>query len=141
MDNTAQKPNGASQVPAAPSGTLNKEVAPAGGDYVRPAPEISPIINDEAVREAGIQEVEQEIKVEEQHEEMGVRAEPAPVKTEPTGLIPPLMTPEEIKADLKKGPGIFNLAGHYSGIYIARSRDFLAVLLNKILRKPTNQPA
>jgi hypothetical protein len=140
MDDTAQKPNG-TQPPVTPVGTANKEIGVAPvGDSVRPS-EPEPI-RDREVAEAGVQKVEQEIKIEEEHEKMGVRVEPAPIITESTKInIQSLMTPDEIKADLKKGPGIFNFSGHYLRIYFANSRDFLVKLLDKILRKPSSQPA
>jgi hypothetical protein len=140
MDDTAQKTNQVTpQVGSV--GTANKEIGVAPvSDFVRPS-EPEPI-RDREVTEAGVQKIEQEIKVEEQHEKMGIRAEPAPIITEPTKIDgQSLMTPDEIKADLKKGPGLFNFSGHYLGIYFANSRDFLAKLLDKILRKPSSQPA
>ena len=139
MDDTAQKTNQVTHQ-VGPVGTANKEIGVAPvSDFVRPS-EPEPI-RDREVTEAGVQKIEQEIKVEEQHEKMGIRVEPAPIITEPTKIDgQSLMTPDEIKADLKKGPGLFNLSGHYLGIYFANSRDFLAKLLDKILRKPSNQP-
>lgn len=157
MDDTAQKPNQTNddvqvqvqpQVPVpsqpqpqvTPVGTTNKEVEVAPvSEFVKPS-EIA-AIKDKEVAEAGIVEAEREIELEETHKEMGIKPEPAPVITEPKKVnAQSLMTPEEIKADLRK-TGVFNITGHYLGIYIANSRDFLAALLNKILRKPTNQPA
>jgi hypothetical protein len=152
MDDTAQKQKLAnnnaqpqipvqSQPPVTPVGSTNKEIGVAPVvDFVRPS-EPEPI-RDREVVEAGVQKIEQEIKVEEEHERMGIRVEPAPIITESTRIdVQSLMTPDEIKADLKKGPGIFNLSGHYLGIYFVNSRDFLAKLLDKILRKPSSQPA
>jgi hypothetical protein len=152
MDNTARKlsqpvdqlqPQVQSQTPVAPVGAVNKEVQVPVGDYVVPAAEVAPIVKDNEVAEAGVREVEDKIKLEEVHEKIGVKqsAESVEVKTEPTKIaIQSLMTPEEIKADLKK-TGTFNITGHYLGIYIANSRDFLAKLLDKILRKQASQPA
>jgi hypothetical protein len=141
MDDTAQKPNGNVSSQTSPVGTTSKEVSPPVSDYVAPAPEAGPIVKDQEVAAAGIAEVEREIQVEEKHKEMGIKPESAPVITEPKKVnAQSLMTPEEIRADLRK-TGMFNFTGHYLGIYIANSRDFLAALLNKILRKPAAKPA
>jgi hypothetical protein len=140
MDDTAQKPNQA--VPqVAPVGTANKEIGVAPvSDFVRPS-EPEPI-KDQEVVDAGVQKIEQEIKVEEEHKRMGVKIEPAPVKTEPTGVIPPLMTPAEIAQSNQKGVVRFNSIGEFfSGINFAASRNFLAALLIKIQQKLTGQPA
>jgi hypothetical protein len=168
MDDTAQKQNQVSdnaqaqvqpQVPAQPQpvgpsplggtpqpqvtpvGTANKEVEAAPvGDFIKPSETAA--IKDREVAEAGIVEAEREIKIEEEHEKLGIRPEPAPVITEPTKIdVQSLMTPAEVKADLKKGPGTFNISGHYLGIYFTNSKDFLVALLNKILRKQASQPA
>jgi hypothetical protein len=155
MDDTAQNQNQTDgnvqpQVPiqsqpqpqATPVGAANKEIGVVPvSEFVKPSEKIA---IDKEVTDAGIVEAEREIKVEEEHERMGIRpsAESTPVKTEPTGMVQLPMTQGEIKKDLKRGPVRFSSIGEiFSGVNFANSIDFLAALLNKIHRKLTGQPA
>jgi hypothetical protein len=154
MDDTAQKPNqtnnnvlSQSQPPVpvqpqpqpqvAPVGTANKEVGVAPvSDFVKPS-EQEPI-KDKEVAEAGVVEVEKEIKLEEAHEKMGVRlsGEATPVKTEPTGAVQLPMDEKEAQKTTKKGPGHnFNLEKFFEGIFFADSIYGFAVLMLKHLKR------
>jgi hypothetical protein len=118
-----------------PIGIGNKEVAPVG-DYVRASE--AAVIKDREVSDAGIVEVEKEIKLEEAHEKMGVRlsAESTPVKTEPSGLVQLPMDEEEAQKQLKKGPGHnINLEKFFEGIFFADSVYGFAVLMAKHIKR------
>ncbi|HUD09209.1 MAG TPA: hypothetical protein VMR77_00155 [Patescibacteria group bacterium] len=165
MDDTAQKQNQTNdnvraqvqprvpvqpqqqpQPQVAPVGTTNKEIETAPvSDYVKPSEKI---VIDKEVTDAGIVEAEREIKIEEEHEKMGVRmsAESTPVKTEPTGAVQLPMDEKEARKSAKKGPGHnINLEKFFEGIFFADSVYGLAVLmlkhLKRIHKKLTGQPA
>jgi hypothetical protein len=125
------------QPQATPVGTANKEVGVAPvSDYVRASE--AAVIKDREVSEAGVIEVEKEIKLEEAHEKMGVRlsAESTPVKTQPSGLIQLPMDEEEAEKEIKKGPGHnINLEKFFDGIFFANSVYGLAVLMAKHLKR------
>lgn len=120
-----------------PTGTANKEVGAAPvSDYVRASE--AAVIRDREVSDAGIVEVEKEIKLEEVHEKMGVRlsAESTPVKTEPTGLVQLPMDEKEAEKVIKKGPGHnINLEKFFDGIFFADSVYGFAVLMAKHLKR------
>jgi hypothetical protein len=132
------------QVTTPVGGTGNKEVAPVS-DYVRASE--AAVIKDREVSDAGIVEVEKEIKLEEAHEKMGVRlsAESTPVKTEPSGIVQLPMDEKEAEKQIKKGPGHnINLEKFFDGIFFADSVYGFAVLMAKHLKrihhKLTGQP-
>jgi hypothetical protein len=120
-----------------PVGSARKEVGIAPvSDYVRASE--AAIIKDREVSDAGIVEVEKEIKLEEAHEKMGVRlsAESTPVKTEPSGLVQLPMDEKEAEKLIKKGPGHnINLEKFLDGIFFANSVYGLAVLMAKHLKR------
>ena len=120
-----------------PTGTANKEIEAAPvSDYVRASE--AAVIRDREVSDAGIVEVEKEIKLEEVHEKMGVRlsAESTPVKTEPTGLVQLPMDEKEAEKVIKKGPGHnINLEKFFDGIFFADSVYGFAVLMAKHLKR------
>jgi hypothetical protein len=154
MDDTAQKQKLANNnvqpqpvvpppvqppVPAQPQtssvGTANKEVAPVG-DYVRASE--AAVIKDREVSDAGVVEVEKEIKLEEAHEKMGVRlsAESTPVKTQPSGMVQLPMDEKEAQKVIKAGPGHnINVEKFFEGIFFANSVYGLAVLMAKHLKR------
>jgi hypothetical protein len=129
-----------------PTGTANKEVGVVPiGDYVRASE--AAVIKDREVSDAGVLEVEKEIKLEEAHEKMGVRlsAESTPVKTEPTGMVQLPMDEKEAQKTIKTGPGRnINLEKFFDGIFFADSVYGFAVLMAKHLKrihhKLTGQP-
>jgi hypothetical protein len=135
-----------SQPVITPVGGANKEVGVAPvSDYVRASE--AAVIRDREVSDAGIVEVEKEIKLEEAHEKMGVRlsAESTPVKTEPSGLVQLPMDEKETEKVIKKGPGHnINLEKFLDGLFFADSVYGLAVLMAKHLKrihhKITGQP-
>ncbi|MGA2911726.1 MAG: hypothetical protein ABSE17_03800 [Candidatus Levyibacteriota bacterium] len=162
MDDTAQKPNqtnnnvlSQSQPPVpvqpqlqpqvAPVGSTNKEVETAPvSDFVKPSETAA--IKDKEVADAGIVEAEREIKIEEEQEKIGVKAVPAPVKTEPTGAVQLPMDEKEAEKLAKKGPGHnFNLEKFFEGIFFADSIYGFALLMLKHLKrihgKLTGRPA
>lgn len=155
MDDTAQKQKLANNnvqpqpvvpppvqppVPAQPQtssvGTANKEVGVAPvGDYVRASE--AAVIKDREVSDAGVVEVEKEIKLEEAHEKMGVRlsAESTPVKTQPSGMVQLPMDEKEAQKVIKAGPGHnINVEKFFEGIFFANSVYGLAVLMAKHLK-------
>jgi hypothetical protein len=154
MDDTAQKQNQVNddaqvqpqpQSQVAPVGTANKEIGVAPvSEFIKPSEKI---IIDKEVTEAGIVEAEREIKIEEEHERMGIKpsAESTPVKTEPTGLVQLPMDEKEAEKQIKKGPGHnINLEKFFEGIFFADSVYGFAVLMAKHLKrihhKITGQP-
>lgn len=156
MDDTAQNKNQTDnnipvqpqpQPQVTPVGTTNKEIGVAPvGDFIKPS-ESEPI-RDKEVAEAGVVEVEKEIKLEEAHEKTGVRlsGESTPVKTEPTGAVQLPMDEKEAKQAAKKGPGHnFNLEKFFEGIFFADSIYGFALLMLKHLKrihgKLTGHPA
>src|ERR1035437_7657576 len=105
------------QVTTPVGGATSKEVAPVS-DYVRASE--AAVIKDREVSDAGIVEVEKEIKLEEAHEKMGVRlsAESTPVKTEPSGLVQLPMDEKEAEKLIKKGPGhSINIEKFFDGLF------------------------
>lgn|ERR1035437_5476330 len=133
MDDTAQNQTNNIQPQATPVGATNKEVAPVS-NYVRASE--AAVIMDREVSDAGIVEVEKEIKLEEAHEKMGVRVEPAPVKTEPMGLVQLPMDEQATEAQIKKGPGHnINIEKFFEGIFFADSVYGFAVLMAKHLKR------
>ena len=125
------------QPQVAPVGSAHKEVGVAPvSDYVRASE--AAVIKDREVSDAGIVEVEKEIKLEEVHEKMGVRlsAESTPVKTEPTGLVQLPMDEKEAEKVIKKGPGhSINIEKFFDGLFFADSVYGFAVLMAKHLKR------
>ena len=102
------------------------------------------IVKDKEVAAAGVKEAEEQIKLEEINEKMGVKqsAESVQVKVEPTSNIKLPLTPDEIKSNTRKGQGIFNsINSLYTGINFSESIKFLAALLRKHLKRIAGQPA
>jgi hypothetical protein len=145
MDDTAQKQNQVNDDAQVSVGTANKEIGVAPvSEFIKPSEKI---VIDKEVTEAGIVEAEREIKIEEEHERMGVKpsAESTPVKTEPTGLVQLPMDEKEAEKQIKKGPGHnINLEKFFEGIFFADSVYGFAVLMAKHLKrihhKITGQP-
>lgn len=125
------------QPQVAPVGSAHKEVGVAPvSDYVRASE--AAVIKDREVSDAGIVEVEKEIKLEEVHEKMGVRlsGESTPVKTQPSGLVQLPMDEKEAEKQIKKGPGHnINIEKFFDGIFFADSVYGLAVLMAKHLKR------
>jgi hypothetical protein len=119
-----------------PTGTANKEVGVAPVNDAIRATEAA-IIKDREVSDAGVVEVEREMKLEEVHEKMGVRlsAESTPVKTQPSGMVQLPMDDKEIIKTIKKGPGGRNLGKFFEGIFFADSVYGLAILMAKHLKR------
>jgi hypothetical protein len=119
-----------------PTGTANKEVGSAPvSDYVRASE--AAVIKDREVSDAGIVEVEKEIKLEEAHEKMGVRlsAESTPIKTQPSGLVQLPLDKKEAEKLIKKGPGNFDLPKFFEGVFFADSIYGFAILMAKHLKR------
>jgi hypothetical protein len=124
------------QTQVTPVGSANKEIGVSSvNDSIRASE--AAVIKDREVSDAGVIEVEKEIKLEKVHEKMGVRlsAESTPVKTEPTGMVQLPMDEKEVDKVIKKGPGNFNLPKFFEGIFFADSIYGFAILMAKHLKR------
>lgn len=137
LQNRITQPTKAMQ--QAPVSSMNKEKD--GGNFsenIKPSePEIK--VNEQ-LRNIGIVANTDKPKLDEVHEQIGVKAsaEASPVVTQPIGKVALPMSEEEVDQTLKMGQSKFNLhenVGAYAGEYTEDSLPFLATLIKKIFKE------